>query len=164
MAWTVSACSIIPGESAAGFGLSTSETVSRDNTPEFVDGVLERHVRLTVPPGGLDSVVSGLLSIGVSTSTPEPFPDVELMIGPPIEDSVVVDEVGNPVWEWDLPLPEDCQDGCEILVPVSFEQIGEGSPPMFIWSASFGFEYESESLKPAAAEDMTAVIEPADSE
>ena len=103
-------------------------------------------------------------SASESTSTPEPFPDVELVIGAPINDRVVVKDTGNPGWDWDLPLPDNCENGCEIVIPVTIEQIEEGDPPRFGWSAWFRFDYESDTLRPAAAQDMIAVIEPADPE
>jgi hypothetical protein len=124
---------------------------------------LERQVRLTIPPGGLDNGrPAGGFGIGVSTSSAEPFPDVEFVIGAPINDRVIVEEMGNPGWDWELPLPSECEDGCEIVILVTIEQIEEGDPPRFGWSAWYDVEYDGPM--PAVAEDMTAVIEPANSE
>jgi hypothetical protein len=75
-----------------------------------------------------------------------------------------VENVGSASWDWELPLPEDCEQGCEIVIPVTIEQTGEGEPPSFVWSASFGFDYTSDELIPAAADAITMVIEPADPE
>jgi hypothetical protein len=165
LALIVSACSIF-GESSGGFGMSTSETVGPDNTFVVFDGdPLPRQVRITFPPGGLENARPGAaFGVNVSTRSAEPFPDVEFVIGDPIDDRVVVENMGNLGWDWELALPEDCERGCEIVIPVTIEQTGEGEPPRFVWSASFRFDYVSDELIPAAADAITMVIEPADSE
>jgi hypothetical protein len=155
----VTAC--IPGiEPPPSVNVGTaSETVGRDNTPEFASGPVLRQVRLVVPAGALVDSVEGGFSVGGATSTPEPIPAVEFAVGEPINATVVVDSQGNFredfVWE----LPEYCLDWCEVVIPVSIEQTGEGDPPRLGWSASFYVEYDGPV--PSEAEEMTAVIEPA---
>jgi hypothetical protein len=166
LALIVSACSIL-GESSGGFGLSTSETVGPDNAPvEFLGGPLKRQVRITFPPGGLENARPGaVFGIGVTTLSAEPFPDVEFVVGAPVDDQVVIEEAGGfPGWDWEFALPKACEQGCEIIIPVTIEQTEEGDPPRFGWSASFGFDYTSDELIPAAADAITMVIEPADPE
>lgn len=141
---------------------TASETVGPVNTPEFVGGPVDRRAQITIPAGALEGGVSGRFRLGGSTSTPSPFPAVEFVIGDPISDTVVVDAVGGFVEEFDWELPVDCDNGCEVMVPVTIEQTGEGDPPRFGWSVSFYVEYEGSV--PPEAEDMTAVIEPANSE
>ena len=139
-----------------------SETVGPDNTPEFVGGPVERGVLITIPAGALEGSVSGRFRLGGSTSTPSPFPAVEFDIGDPIYDTVVVDSVGGFVEEFEWELPAGCQNGCDVMVPVTIEQTGAGDPPRFGWSVGFYVEYESSV--PPEAEGLTAAIEPNDSE
>jgi hypothetical protein len=163
LATLLSACSIIPWESPlSSGGVSTkSDSVGPDDTPEFVGGVVEREIQVGVPAGGLEGAVEGELTVGLNTRTPAPFPDVQFTIGDPINEKVLATRVGNTSWEWEFPVPDDCQQGCKILIPVAIEKVGEGEPPGLSWSASLYFEYEFELAPEDPASNMTVDIVPA---
>lgn len=158
----MSAC--IPGmEPPPDVGINTvSETIGPDNTPEFTSGPVLRQARLTIPPGALVGSVDGEFALQGSTRTPEPIPAVEFAIGDPIGNMLVVDAQGNFGEDFEWELPSACDNGCDVVVPVTIEQTGDGEPPTLGWSVSFYVEYESSV--PPEAEGMTAVIEPADPE
>jgi hypothetical protein len=142
-----------PGETV-GTG---SETVGRQGEVEFVDGVIERQVRVAIPAGALEGAEGGVAEFGVSTSTPEPISAVEVDFGGSVEGEAVVDHQGNYGFDLDWTIPNDCDNGCEVIVPVTFRHVGDGDEPGFVWSMSFTIGYES--VVPPEAEDMDAVIE-----
>lgn len=143
-------------------GVSTkADSVGPNDTPEFVGGVVEREVQIGVPAGGLEGAIEGELNVGLATGTPAPFPDVQFTIGDPINEKVVANRVGNTSWEWDFPVPNECQQGCKIVIPVTIEQVGEGEPPVLSWSANLYFSYEFELAPEDPASNMTVDIVPA---
>ena len=111
-----------------------------------------------VPPGGLTNAEDAAFEINASTRSPEPFSDVQLAIGDPINETVTIRGPGNPQWDWAFPVPGDCDDGCVITISVTVEQIEEGPAPRFGWSANLYFDYRSEASMSEAAHDMTGEI------
>ena len=147
-----------PGETV----MTGSETVGHQGQVEFVDGVIKRQVRVSIPAGALEGAEESFAEFAVSTSTPEPISTVEVVFGGSVEGEAVVDHQGNYGFTLDWILPDDCDNGCELVVPVTFRHVGDGDEPRFGWSLDFTVGYES--LVPPGAEDMTAVIEsPGDS-
>lgn len=147
-----------PGETV----MTGSETAGHQGQVEFVDAVIERQVRVSIPAGALEGAEETFARFAVSTGTPEPVSTVEVGFGGSVEGEAVVDHQGNYGFDLDWTLPNDCDNGCELVVPVTFRHVGEGDEPGFIWSMAFTIAYES--LVPPEAEDMTAVIEsPSDS-
>lgn len=159
----LSACSIIPFENpGASAGASTArDTIDTDTSPELVGGVVEREVRITIPSGGLDNAEVAVFSLHAYTRSPEPFSDVAIAVGDPVNETVTIRKVSSPQWEWNFPVPDDCQNGCTIVVPVTLEQSEEGPAPKFSWSANLFFDYGSDTSVPDAASDMNAKIVPA---
>ena len=84
----LSSCSIIPWESPLSSGgvATRADQVGPDDTPEFVGGIVEREIQVGVPAGGLEGAIEGELTVGLRTSTPAPFPDVQFTIGDPINE------------------------------------------------------------------------------
>lgn len=159
IATVLSACSMIPWNNPATAGTNTrSDIIGPEEAPELVGGVVLRDVKIMVPPGGLINAEDAAFGINASTRSPEPFSDVQLAIGDPINDTVTIRRPGNPQWDWAFPLPSDCDDGCVITIPVTIEQVGEGPTPRFGWSAKLYFDYTSEESMSDAAHNMTAEI------
>lgn len=149
-------CNIVGMEPPPSIDVGTSrQSVRPVDTPEFADVALARHVRMSIPAGALDDAAKGKFGIGVSTRS-SPFPAVEFRLGPPIDETLIVDAPGNYFEEFPWPLPDNCSDGCEVVVPVTIEQTGAGDTPSFSWSGSYYVEYDS--AMPEVAERMTAGI------
>jgi hypothetical protein len=158
----LSACSIIPWNNPAIAVTSTArDPIGADTSPELVGGVVEREVKITIPPGGLENAEDATLRINAYTGSPEPFSDITMAVGDPVNETVTIRKVGSPEWEWPFPIPSDCDDGCVITIPVTIEQVEEGPTPVFGWSADLGFAYESEASMPEAAHNLTGEIVPA---
>lgn len=157
-AWSIAAC--VPGyDPAPGIGVGTQgDTVDGNFAPEFAIGPIQRLVRLTVPKGALDEATGAGFSLALSTLSPQPFPEITLSVGEPVDDTLIVDSVGQTARQFEWALPVDCDNGCELVVPIAIEQTGAGATPSFVWQASFQFEYSAVGV-PDAADDMTAVIE-----
>ncbi|MEX0797155.1 MAG: C2 domain-containing protein [Acidimicrobiia bacterium] len=134
--------------------------IDPETAPELVGGVVKREIRITIPSGGLENAEVAGLSIYTVTGSPEPFSDVALQVGEPISETVTIRNAGNPKWEWAFPLPEHCEEGCEIVIPVMIEQIEEGPASKFSWSADLYFDYGSDTAVPDAARDLRAEIVP----
>lgn len=132
---------------------SPSETVSSE-TPGFGEGPVERVVVLHVPAGALEGATEATIRIGATTLSPEPFPPVEFAIADPVNESMIVDSVGNPGEEFAMPIPQNCENGCDFEIPVTITQVGEGETPRFGWSAALFFDYEGGNT-PESAEAMT---------
>lgn len=145
-----------PGATA----FAPSETVGPNNTPEFADGPLHRQVVVVVPAGAMERAKDGSARMGMSTRV-NPFSAVEFAISGPVEARVVVAEPGNPGFRFDWTLPTDCEQGCEVVVPVTITHIGDGDLPTFGWSMSFTIAYETAApdLEPGS---FRAEIKPAE--
>lgn len=140
-----------------------SETVGRQGNVEFVDGVAARQVRLTIPPGVLTAATGGEVKVATSTMTEAPISAVEFEVGPPAEGSTVVDEIGQAAAVFPWTLPDGCEQGCEVVFPVTIRHIGPGVPPRILWTLEISVLYgdinDVPDLLPA---DWPAVIEEAD--
>lgn len=161
LAVLVSACLPIdspPAKSAS----SSRERVDATETPEFDPGPLHRQVRLSIPAGALEENTGGSFTLAVFTRSLDPFPAVEFEVGNPIGQQMVVDRTGNWTENWEWEPPSDCADGCDVVVPVTIQQTGEGETPKLSWSVSFHVRFDTWD-PPTAADDMTVVIEPVDS-
>lgn len=150
----------IPGyDPAPGETVGTPlDTIDETSAPEFGNAPIERIVKLDIPPGALEDVVGGGFTLQARTASPEPFTAVRLTPGGPINGSLNADSVGisTQLFEWTP--PSDCDNGCEVEIPVTIEKVGDGDTPSFHWHAVFGFEYTAVG-PPDAADGMTAVIE-----
>ena len=143
----------------AATAFTAGETVGHQSNFEFDGGPLERQVRVTIPAGALEGATEGHANLAISTRTA--VWAMRFEIGAPAAGVAVVDEQGNPGFVFDWTLPEDCEGGCEVVVPVTISHVGEGEPPRLVWSMNFTIAYEA--VVPAAAEDLPdAVIEAAD--
>ena len=144
-----------PGATAFTVG----ETVGRQSNFELDGGPLRRQVRVTIPAGALEGATEGHANLAISTRTA--VSAVQFDIGAPAAGVAIVDEPGNRGFDFAWTLPEDCEGGCEVLVPVTISHVGDGEPPRLVWSMHFTIAYES--AVPAAAEDLPdAIIEAAD--
>lgn len=158
VALLVTACIIEP---PPGARVGTPrETVSADNTPEFSDGPLARQVVMFIPAAALDGATKASLLLGGSAMA-EPFTAVEFVIGEPINQTMTVDSFGSYSETFTMPVPEPCEADCEYTIPVTITQVGSGDTPTFSWSLSVFFIYDNPN-PPDSAEEMTAVIQPAE--
>ena len=140
-----------------------SETVGRQGVVEFTDGVASRRVRVEIPSGVLMAATGGEVKVATSTSTAAPISAVRFEVGPPAEGSTVVDETGQAgaVFAWTL--PEDCQEGCEVIFPVTMRHIGDGDPPGILWTLEISVLYDDvNDIPDIVASEWPAVIEAAD--
>lgn len=84
-------------------------------------------------------------------------------MGEPINGRAVVDkpndQPGSMGIDFDWEPPANCQDGCEVVFPVTIRHIGDGDPPHIGWSMGICLEYRSVSDVPPEAWEMRAVIE-----
>jgi hypothetical protein len=55
-------------------------------------------------------------------------------------------------------MPNNCDDGCQISIPVTIKQIEHGTPPNLSWSAVLVIHYLSDVSIPEAAHNMAAEI------
>lgn len=139
-----------------------NETVGRQGNAEFVDGIAARQVRLTIPPGVLAAATGGEVKVATSTRTEAPISAVEFEVGPPAEGSTVIDESGQAAAVFPWVLPDGCEQGCEVVFPVTIRHIGSGDPPRILWTLEISVLYgdinDVPDLLPA---DWPAVIEKA---
>lgn len=161
--WLLACLLVVTAATCNPPGASTStarETVGPDNTPEFADGPLHRQVAVMVPAGAMEGAKGGSAGMVVSTKA-DPFSAVEFVMTGPVEARVVIDEPGNEGFRFDWTLPTDCEQGCEVVVPVTITHIGDGDLPRFSWSMSFTIAYETVApdLEPGS---FLAEIKPAE--
>ena len=162
VAVAVSACLPTIDSPPAKSASSSRDRVDAIETPEFVSGPVHRQVRLTIPAGGLEANTGGSFTLAIFTRSPDPYPAVEFEVGDPIDQRLVVDRAGNWVEEWQWEPPPNCAGGCEVVVPVTIEQTGEGETPKLSLKVTFYIRFDTWD-PPAGADDMTVVIEPVDS-
>lgn len=140
---------------------SPSETVGPSGGFEFQDGVVQRQVRVSIPTDVLGEATGGSVRLSASTRSAAPISAVEFQIGGLMDGEAVVDEQGSVGFDFDWDLPKDCEHGCDVVLPVTIRHVGEGDPPVILWSLAVSVEYRSVSLIPPEAQDITAVIEAA---
>lgn len=136
-----------------------SETVGPLGDVEFQDGVVQRQVRVFIPAGVLGEATGGSARLSASSGTASATSAVEFQVGDDINDSGLVDAPGRRDFDFDWDPPADCEDGCNIMFPVTIQHVSEGDPPRVLWSLAVSVEYRSVSLVPPQTQDMTAVIE-----
>ncbi len=113
-----------------------------------------------IPPGALDGSVKSSFGWHLSTTSPTDFAATEIILGEPIDDRLVIETKGNYSERYGWEPPPECADGCEVVIPVTIEQVGDGVTPRFGWSADFYVQYDG--TVPASAKQMVATIEPRD--
>jgi hypothetical protein len=161
MAGTCQSNYAVAGTISEGLGPSTGND-------SILDGPIDRTVVLTIPAGGLERVASGQMILRVDPGR-DPFPPVRFDIGPPFDESVIVDEQGlNIHFEFDWKPPEDCNGGCELTVPLTIGYLEPEGTPRFSWSMEFGLFYGGavpEQMEGGPDRAFTAVVvSPADTD
>lgn len=140
-----------------------NETVGRQGQVEFVDGVASRQVRLAIPEGVLDAATGGEVKVATSTSTAAPISPVEFEVGPPAEGSTVIEEPGQAGAAFPWELPEGCEEGCEVVFPVTIRHLGDGDPPGILWTLEISVLYDSvNDIPDLVGSEWPAVIEAPD--
>lgn len=139
-----------PSSGSVGLKYPTDLELQGVDSTEIWEIVVEIPSGMTV---GLDAT-----SISVSANGGHPdLPLVEIRPGPPIEDGEPFLHRagdGHHSVEWPFDLPDDCQDGCRLVVPVQITQLGEGPFAEMSWRARFHMDWEdSEAMTSALGEE-----------
>ncbi len=162
LAVLVSACLPTIDSPPAMSASSAVDMVGPTETPHLASDRVQREARLTIPPGALEANIGGSFTLAVITMSSDPFAAVEFEVGDPIGQQMVVDRTGHWTENWEWEPPSDCADGCDVVVPVTIQQTGRGETPKLGWTATFYARFDTWD-PPAAADDLTVVIEPVDS-
>lgn len=136
-----------------------SETVGPHGDVEFVGGIIQRQVRVSIPGGVLDEATGGSVRLSLSSGTASAASAVQFRFDEPADGSATVEAPGETGYDFEWDLPTECIDGCEALLPVTIQHLGDDEPPRVTWSALVSVEYRSVSLIPPEAQDIRAAIE-----
>lgn len=155
----VSGCFYDPAMNVGVF--SARDTISADDTPGLTQGPVERSVVLHVPAGALERAEQAVFRIEAITGSSLPFSDIELAVGNPVNETLLVDSLDQFAEEFDMAVPASCAEGCDFIIPVTITRVGSDDIPFVRWSVTIFFDYQGPGDPPEAADDMTAEIVPA---
>lgn len=169
--WPLALLVLMAGTCQSNF--ADASTINEGMGPSSVskailDGPVDRTIVVTIPAGGLEGAISGQMILRVKPNS-DPFPPVRFDIGPPCSETVIADEFTvQMVFEFDWEPPDDCDGGCELIVPVTIGYVEPGETPAFSWTMEFGLFYRGavpEQMDPGPDRAFTAVaVRPDDTE
>lgn len=85
---------------------------------------LEYLATVELAPGALSEVRRGYFTVNVDhIGSGDGVPQLEVSGGDPMTVGGQIDELGRHSFVWDWELPEDCDQGCEVTLPVGFEMV-----------------------------------------